>query len=207
MGLSLVASPSGVVVGLLDWARRPADWRERVRAAAAELDAVVVRAKGEPARVQFEIVEQLAGVPCSLLLADRVDVAMAAGIDGVHLPEDGLWPRDVRRLWPDAWISRAIHGLPVPEAEDGADWLVYGHLFPTRSKPGLAPRGLEEAARVACRAAKPVLGIGGVTTETVGRVRGTGLAGVVAADGLWLAPDPAAAARAMRHALGGQEGR
>jgi thiazole tautomerase (transcriptional regulator TenI) len=196
-----------LVVGLLDWPRRPPDWLERVRAAAPALDAVVIRAKAEPARAQFGILEQLGDVGCRLLLADRVDVAMAAGIDGVHLPEDGLAPRDVRRVWPEAWISRAIHAPPGPEAEDGTDWLAYGHLFSTRSKPGLAPRGVEAAHQVARHASKPVLGIGGVTVNTARRLRGSALAGVVAADGLWLEPDPAAAARAIRRTLTMAEGR
>lgn len=195
-----MSEPRLTLVGLVDWERRPPDWRERARTAAPALDFLILRAKAQAAADQLTWARDLRGLDCPLLVADRMDVALAAEAAGVHLPERGLPAVEVRRLWPTAVITRSIHHPPEAAEEDGVDWLIFGHLFATRSKPGLAPRGLEEAARVVGRATRPVLGIGGVTPATAGLAAATGLAGLVAADGIWGAADPAAAARAIRAA-------
>lgn len=189
-----------MIVALLDYGRAPADWWERARALSTEVDALILRAKQESAGHQWELSVQAAALPCPVWLADRADVARAAGLAGVHLPEDGLWPRAVRAWWPDAHISCAVHAVPDPRRVEGADALIFGHLFDTRSKPGLPPRGAAAARAVVERAPCPVLGIGGVRAERVRELTGSGLAGVVAADALFLADDPAAAARRLRQA-------
>ncbi|CAB1128843.1 Thiamine-phosphate synthase [Candidatus Hydrogenisulfobacillus filiaventi] len=194
------------LVGMIDWPRRPSDWLERVAAAAPDLDAVILRAKalsaGQQLQVASRLLQVLAGGP-PLLVADRADVARAAGTAGVHLPGDGLPPAAVRAWWPSALISVSVHvrdGLHYPPA---ADWAVLGHAFPTRSKPGLAPLGEAGVARAVAGAPLPVLAIGGITPDTVPRLATAGLAGVVVVDALWTAPDPRAAARALRAALAG----
>jgi thiazole tautomerase (transcriptional regulator TenI) len=190
-----------MIVALLDFKRAPADWLRRAQALADEVDALILRAKEESAGRQWELSRQLAGLSCPVWLADRADVARAAGLSGVHLPEDGLSSEAVRSWWPDAHVSQAVHGVPDPGRVAGADLLIFGHLFETRSKPGLSPRGPEAARRVV-RAASgcPVLGIGGVSAERIPPLAGTGLAGVVAADALFEAPDPRQAARALKAA-------
>lgn len=189
-----------MIVALLDSKRAPDDWYVRAEALAPFVDALILRAKEEPAVRQWELARRAAVLSCPVLMADRADVARAAGLAGVHLPEDGLPPASIRTWWPDALVSRSIHAPPDRDAVAGADWLIFGHLFDTRSKPGLAPRG-PEAARAAVRAAAvPVLGIGGVTPERVVLLTGSGLLGIVAADALFLAEDPGAAARALRDA-------
>jgi thiazole tautomerase (transcriptional regulator TenI) len=134
------------------------------------------------------------------LVADRADVALAAGASGVHLPADGLAPAVVRRIWPRALISRAIHG-PEEWTPDEPDWWLFGHLFPTRSKPGLPARGLDAARQATAGSERPVLGIGGITAENAERVSRAGLAGVAVVDAVWQAPDSVGAARGIRAAF------
>lgn len=188
-----------MLVAVLDVPRAPAGWPAVALPAAPFVDVFVLRAKALPAAEQARLGSTLmaaaGGRP--VLVADRLDVALAIGAAGVHLPAGGLEPMTVRRLWPSAMISRAVHRADEVGQSPGADWLVFGHLFATRSKPGLPPRGLEAAAEVARRSPVPVVGIGGVSPARAREVHQAGLAGVAVVDALWLAPDPAAAARAL----------
>lgn len=188
-----------MLVAVLDVPRAPANWPTSAARCAPWVDVFILRAKSLPAEAQrrwtVELAAAVGGRP--VLVADRADVAMVLGVAGVHLPGDGLSPAHVRRLMPTAVISRAVHSVEDLQRSQGADWLVFGHLFPTRSKPGLEPRGLNLAAQVAREAAVPVVGIGGVDARRAAAVCEAGLAGVAVVDALWLAPDPARAAREL----------
>lgn len=139
----------------------------------------------------------------AVVVNDRTDVALAAGADGVHLKSDAPDPREVRGLVPpDFLIGRSIHGVAEARAASACDYLLFGPVFPSRSKPADHPvAGLEMLAEV-CRAAPvPVLAIGGITRERAGAVRGAGAAGVAAISLFAEAPDIAEATRALRDAL------
>lgn len=80
--------------------------------------------------------------PNQLTVHDRVDVAHVAGI-GVQLTRRSLRVGDVRRHFPNLIIGKSVHSLAealAAEAE-GADRLLYGHIYPTASKPNVPPRG------------------------------------------------------------------
>lgn len=121
--------------------------------------------------------------PVRLLVNGRLDVAMAAGADGVHLPARGLPTGAVRRLAEGlglpALIGRSTH-RPEEVArarEEGADYATFGPVYPTPSKAGYGPppglSGLERAAAVGL----PVLALGGVTLERLEEVAEAGAAG------------------------------
>lgn len=142
-----------------------------------------------------------AGVP--LVINDRVDVALAVGADGVHLGGRSLPVADARRLLGrERLIGRSVHGLEEAReaAAAGADYLIYGHVFATPSKEGLAPRGTAALAEV-CRGVAaepvPVLAIGGVTAARLGEVAAAGAAGAAVMSGIMAAPDPGLAARGL----------
>jgi len=133
-----------------------------------------------------------------LVVNDRVDVAIAAGADGVHLPSAGISPDDARRLLgagslvgvschSAADVSRALAG--------GADFATFGPVFETPSKRAYgAPVGLERLAEAA-RLGLPLFGLGGVDVANASEVVAAGAHGV-AAIRAWLdAPDPAAVVR------------
>ena len=149
-----------------------------------------------------------AGVP--LLLNDRIDVALAARADGVHLGLRSLPLSHARRLLPDgALVGCSAHGAGEAEAwgaEAGAapDFLFTGPVFPTRSHPGAeaAGPGLIAAVR-AVRPRTPQLGIGGVTPARAGAVRAAGAHGVAAIRAVWEAGDPARAVAALLRAASG----
>jgi thiamine-phosphate pyrophosphorylase len=141
-----------------------------------------------------------------VVVNDRIDVAIAAGADGVHLRRTSLPPAEARRiLGPGALVGVSTHEEAEVAAAfaDGADYVVFGPVFPTPSKEGLlAPRGADEFRRVAAGAAGPVLALGGMDA-----VRAAGLGvrpphGVAAIRAILGVDDPEAAARALAAAIG-----
>ncbi|HTN53710.1 MAG TPA: thiamine phosphate synthase [Anaeromyxobacter sp.] len=136
----------------------------------------------------------------ALLVNDRLDVALAAGADGVHLPSAGVSPADARRLLgPGALVGVSCHGAEdVRRARDGgASFATFGpvHDTPSKRRYGV-PVGLE-ALRGAAALGLPLVALGGIDAENAPAAIAAGAAGV-AAIRAWLAgPDPAAAVRAL----------
>ncbi len=117
-----------------------------------------------------------------VLLNGRLDVALAAGLHGVHLPAAAPSATALRRIVPAGFlIAVSTHTLDeVRRAErEGADLAVFGPVFPTRSKPGLDKIPGLEGLRAACRSvAMPVAALGGVTPETASLCAAAGAAAV-----------------------------
>ncbi|HUX65906.1 MAG TPA: thiamine phosphate synthase [Terriglobales bacterium] len=119
-----------------------------------------------------------------LLLNGRFDLALAAGLDGVHLPADGLPPARVRPLVPPGFlIGLSCHSpaeVAAAAAPDGPDFCVLGPVFPTPSKLALGPPlGLEALAQAA-RHPVPVLALGGITLVNAHACLAHGAAGLAA---------------------------
>lgn len=146
-------------------------------------------------RTLFELASGLApaahGRGAALLVNDRVDVALAAGADGVQLGRRGMLPADARRLV-GAGRLLGCSVSPGDEAPEEADFLLVGSVYATASHPGRAGSGAERLAEMT-GTALPVIAIGGITPERVAEVRGAGAAGVAVLRGVWDAPDPAEA--------------
>ncbi len=129
-----------------------------------------------------------------LLVNDRLDVALACGADGAHLPAAGVPPRDARRLLgPVRLLGVSCHGIEdVRRARDGgADYATFGPVFDTPSKRAYGPpvgcAALAEAARLGL----PLVALGGVAPENAPLAIAAGAYGV-AAIRAWLAgPRPA----------------
>jgi thiamine-phosphate pyrophosphorylase len=136
----------------------------------------------------------------ALIVNDRLDVALAAGADGVHLPSAGVPPAEARRLLgPGALVGVSCHSADdVRRARDaGADWATFGPVFDTPSKRRYgAPLGLA-ALGDAARLGLPVVALGGVEPGNVAAVRAAGARGVAAIRAWLAAADPAAAVRAL----------
>jgi len=154
--------------------------------AAAGVDAVQVREKDLHDRALFALVRQVRDrLPTSVtvLVNGRLDVALAAGADGVHLPAAGL-PAEPLRRWArehgaDPLIGRSTHTLEEVAAahRDGVDYVLFGPVFATPSKRHYgAPPG-PDALREACRVGLPVLALGGLDADGLQVVADAGAAG------------------------------
>lgn len=135
----------------------------------------------------------------ALIVNDRVDVALAAGADGVHLGQTDLPIAEARRLAPDLWIGVSTHHLAQVRAacEAGADYLGFGPVFATTTKHNPEPvQGLDGlAAAVAAASGCPVVAIGGITAAQVSAVYRTGAHAICAIRAVNGAHDPRDAAR------------
>lgn len=142
-----------------------------------------------------------AGVPASkLIVNDRVDVALAVGAAGVQLAWNSLGPQRVKERWPTLRVGCSVHA-PEEAAEafrQGADYVLFGHLYDTASKPGLPGKGLAPLAEAVRLAAGPVIALGGIKPGHIPGIMETGAAGYAVLSGIGAAPDPAEAARGYR---------
>jgi thiamine-phosphate pyrophosphorylase len=144
---------------------------------------------------------------CSVVVNDRLDVALAAKAAGVHLPADGLPIDQVRRAAGKRWvIGRSVHSLAEARQaqKEGADYLIFGPVFETPGKAAFGPPQGPDALRKVVEGVRvPVWAIGGITPGRAAELRGLTIAGVAAISCIASAPDPAEAVRALRAALVG----
>jgi thiamine-phosphate pyrophosphorylase len=172
------------------------------------VDWVQVRDHQASARELFELTEKVIAAcrPRGVRVAvnDRLDVALAAGADGVQLGERSLTIAAVRKVAPRILVGASVHDLAsaVRAAAEGANWLTFGHIFPTSSHPGEPPRGLDILRQVVRASGCPVIAIGGITEPEILDVLATGAAGVAVISAILGAARPGAAAAALRRALG-----
>lgn len=135
-----------------------------------------------------------------LFVNERLDVALACGADGVQLGEQALPIGAARRVAGDRLLlARSVHSIDgAAEAErQGADLLVVGSVFLTRSHPGAEAMGLETFRRIVSRASVPVLGIGGITANNAAQVMCAGASGVAVISAILAASDPREASREL----------
>lgn len=144
----------------------------------------------------------LSGTPARLVVDDRVDVALAAGADAVHLGRDDLDAALARRfLGPGALIGGTANSLDEARRVAGTsvDYLGVGPVFGTRSKVNPAPTlGLDGLAAIVRAVDKPVIAIGGVTAERVAEVLRAGAYGVAVLSAIVCRSDPTAATAEFR---------
>jgi thiamine-phosphate pyrophosphorylase len=172
----------------------------------AGLPAVQLREKDLPGRPLLALAEQLrhltARTGALLMVNDRIDVALAAGADGVHLG-GGSMPVGVARrlLGADALVGVSTHA-PAEAADTDADFAFFGPVYSTPAKAAYgAPQGEVRLHQAAAAARVPLLAIGGVTAARLPAVRAAGAAGVAVIRAVLAAADPAAATRALLDGL------
>lgn len=147
-------------------------------------------------------------VGAALVVNDRVDVALAAAADGVHLGQTDLPLAAVRALVGGRlWIGISTHDPAQVRAAlaGGADYLGYGPVFATSTKanPDLVQGLARLREAVALAGTTPVVAIGGITPERAAEVYAAGAAAVCAIGAVNDTPDPGASARRMvRPSLG-----
>lgn len=153
------------------------------------------------ARTVAACLEAVRPTHARVIVNDRLDVALATGAHGVHLRHDSIAARRVRRLAPDGFIvGRSVHSAEeaAHTARDGGvDYLLFGPVFATPSKPTASPAGLDRLAEVVRASSVPVLAVGGMSAGRVHEVMRAGAAGV-AAIGLFMSSDVGALPRAVR---------
>jgi thiamine-phosphate pyrophosphorylase len=169
---------------------------DRVAAAArAGVHLVQIRQPDRDARGLIRLVRRavaaVRGTEARVLVNDRADLAIAAGAHGVHLRGDSLPAARVRTIVPPGFlIGRSVHSPDetIRVTSDGSiDYVIFGTVFPTASKPGARAGGLGVLAASCQATTVPVLAIGGMRPDRIGEVAQAGAAGI-AAIGLFAEP-------------------
>jgi thiamine-phosphate pyrophosphorylase len=184
-----------------DTGRLVARVRECLEGGAAVLQ---YRAKSLPPATRREQALALAplcrahGVP--FLMNDSVELALAAGADGVHLGREDGDPREARAQLGGAIIGVSCYDEPGrarDAARAGADYVAIGSVFPSSTKPRAARAPLALLAEAKAASGLPVVAIGGITAENAAEAIAAGADMVAVISAVFDAPDVRAAARAI----------
>lgn len=167
---------------------------KKVKAIHTKIDFIHIRERNWTAKDHITVIKKLiaAGIdPKKIIINDRVDIAVIGRVGGVQLTSHSLDVRDVKKYFPSLQIGCSVHSVEeaLEKEEQGADYLIYGHIFETNSKIGLAPRGLKGLNKITSRVKIPVIAIGGITPNNLSTVLQEGASGVAVLSGILLAED------------------
>ncbi|MFL6536843.1 MAG: thiamine phosphate synthase [Chthoniobacterales bacterium] len=172
------------------------------------VDVLQLRAKNRPLadvrRFASELRAQTAerGVP--LIVNDHPEVAHDIGADGVHVGQDDMSVAEARaEIGAEAVVGKSTHSIAqaIAAASEGADYIGFGPLFSTPTKPDYQPIGLTDIAEVHRRVTIPIFCIGGIKLENLEQVIAFGARRVVIVSGLLTAADIADYARRAKQLL------
>ena len=179
------------------------------RMVAGGVDILQIRAKGVLAPEILALAAAVrpitadAGVP--LILNDHPFLVPRAGADGAHIgQDDGPLPAARAKAGEGKLMGRSTHSVEQALAarDEGADYLGFGPLFATPTKPDYQPIGLEDIARVHAEVTdRPIFCIGGIKLENLPEVIAAGARRVVIVSGILRAPDVTAYCRAAAETL------
>jgi thiamine-phosphate pyrophosphorylase len=151
--------------------------------AAGRATILQVRAPRSTARAtEQESALLVATSPVPVVVSSRCDVALAVGAAGVNLPENDIPVAAARVLMGNRLVGRSVHSLESAlRAEgEGADYVIFGPVWASKSHPASAPTGIAALAEVARAVRIPVLAIGGVTQQRIAECQAAGAAGYAA---------------------------
>ena len=172
------------------------------------VDLLQLRAKDYPAADIEKLGEELravtagAGVP--LVINDHVEIARNLGAEAVHLGQDDMSIAEARKIvGADCAVGKSTHSLDqaIRAFYEGADYIGFGPLFATPTKPDYPPIGLMEIEKVHDAVRIPIFCIGGIKLDNLPKVIEAGAQRVVIVSGLLQATDPRDYARAAKELL------
>ncbi len=183
---------------------------EIVRAAVAGgVTCVQLREKNLDTREFIRMAEELLGVlkpaRVPLIINDRVDVALAAGADGVHLGQIDMPIAVARRLGPPGWVigvSAESLADAVAAEQAGADYIGVSPVFATPTKTDTAPPlGLDGLRAIRAAVQTSLVAIGGIHSGNAAEVITAGADGLAVVSAILAADDPQAAAQELRNII------
>lgn len=172
------------------------------------VDLLQLRGKGrtpdeiEKLAIQLQPILRKAGIP--LIINDHPAIARSVGAEGVHLGQDDLSIAEARKIvGPDCALGKSTHSLDqaIRAFYEGADYIGFGPLFATPTKPSYLPIGLDQIPKVHDAVRIPIFCIGGIKLDNLPKVIEAGAQRVVIVSGLLQAEDIAAYGRSVKELL------
>ncbi|MDO9530402.1 MAG: thiamine phosphate synthase [Syntrophales bacterium] len=172
-------------------------------------DTIQFRQKSGSTREMIQVAKQMkqlcAKNGVTLIVNDRVDVAIAAEVDGVHLGQDDFTiPLARKLLGEDVIIGGSASTIEEAREclSEGADYVGFGPVYPTTSKDDANPvTGIPMLKQVVEAIPLPIIVIGGVSAENVPEVMRAGAYGIAVISAVCCQDDPEQATRALHRAL------
>ena len=171
-------------------------------------DVVQLRAKNrgasEISQIARDLIEIARNSRVPLIINDHPEVARDVGADGVHVGQDDLSIKEARAIvGPNCVVGKSTHSLDqaIGAFHEGADYIGFGPIFATPTKPDYQPVGLDEIQRVHEAVRIPILCIGGIKLDNLPKLIEAGARRVVIVSGLLQANDIVAYGRAAKDLL------
>ncbi|WP_164931594.1 thiamine phosphate synthase [Longirhabdus pacifica] len=163
-----------------------------------------LRENQKSAKELWQIIERLhqCKVPMNkIIVNDRVDIAHAAGAKGVHLAHHSLDVSIVKKHFPQMQVGCSVHSIQqaVAAEHDGADYVMFGHIFQSNSKKNLPPRGLSVLRTLTDTLSIPVVAIGGIQIKNMRKVIKEGVDGIAVMSPIFSAESPLQVAQCFDH--------
>ena len=173
---------------------------------AGEIDIVQLRGKNRSLDELSALAEKLltmsANIP--LIANDHAEIARRVEVQGVHVGQDDATIEKVRaQIKRPIIVGKSTHSIEqaVAAEREGADYIGFGPIFSTPTKPDYSPIGLAQIREVYERVSIPIFCIGGIKSENLTQVIAAGAKRVVIVSGLLQANDIAEYARACKKLL------
>ena len=172
------------------------------------IDLLQLRAKDFPTREIEKLAHELRAITARhavpLIINDHAEVARNVGAEGVHLGQDDMSIAEARKIvGSDCAVGKSTHCVDqaIRAFYEGADYIGFGPLFATPTKPDYSPIGLSEIENVHEAVRIPIFCIGGIKLDNLPKVIEAGAQRVVIVSGLLQATDTVAYARAAKQLL------
>ncbi|HDR4868411.1 TPA: thiazole tautomerase TenI [Bacillus cereus] len=172
----------------------------------SEIDYLHIREREKSTKELYEGVESLLmeGFPASkIVINDRIDIAILLNIPRVQLGYRSTDVKSVKEKFSYLHVGYSVHSLDeaIVAFKNGADSLVYGHVFPTDCKKGVPARGLEEISGIARCLSIPITAIGGITPENTVDVLTNGVSGIAVMSGIVSSSNPYSKAKSYKESI------
>ncbi|MGM2838522.1 thiazole tautomerase TenI [Bacillus cereus group sp. Bce002] len=172
----------------------------------SEIDYLHIREREKSTKELYEGVESLLkkGFPPSkLVINDRIDIAILLNIPRVQLGYRSTDVRSVKEKLSYLHVGYSVHSLEeaIEAFKNGADSLVYGHVFPTDCKKDVPARGLEEISDIARSLSIPIIAIGGITPENTKDILASEVSGIAVMSGIVSSSNPYSKAKSYKESI------
>ena len=175
---------------------------------AGGVDLIQLRAKahasGQIAKIAADLHRITVERGVALIINDHPEVARIVGAEGVHVGQDDMPIAEARNVaGSSCMVGKSTHSLDqaIRAFYEGADYIGFGPIFATPTKPDYPPVGLHDIQKVHDAVRIPIFCIGGIKLENLTEVMEAGARRVVIVSGLLQAPNPAEYARSVKQTL------